>query len=286
MILIDYYAVAIGNVLAHKSDVEEALIRHTILNSVRMYRSMFHKEFGEIVICCDGWDNWRKEYFPNYKAKRKEKREESSTDWNALFDVVNKVKQEIKENFPYKVVDVSECEADDVIAQLVYETQEFGKFENVMIVSSDKDFAQLHQFSNVSQYSPLKKQVIKENNPRAYLLEHVLRGDVSDGVPNVLSDDNCFVEGRRQNPMRAKFVDDILNSGTTYLTEQNPEFVRNFTRNSTLIDLSKCPEGIKEKIINNYNEQDPTDNKQKVLSYLIEKRCSNLIESIGDFIND
>lgn len=285
MILIDYNGVAIGNVVSQGLEINENLIRHTILNTIRMYRSKFTKEYGEIVICCDGDKNWRKEYYPQYKFKKKQLREKSKVDWSELFRITGMVKDELRDNFPYKVVDVSECEADDVIAQLVLQTQEFGNYEKVMIISSDKDFAQLQIFDNVAQFSPYKKNFIIEKHPKKFLLEHIVKGDSSDGVPNILSDDDCFVEDRRQTPMRKKNIDSILSAdcpeGWTGMTA---DIYRNFKRNEKLIDLSKCPEPVVGKIINNYMNQEPISNRSKVLPFLIEKKCKLLIECTEEFI--
>lgn len=285
MILIDYNGIAIGNVVTQGIDVDENLIRHTILNSIRMYRSKFKKDYGEVVICCDGAKNWRKEYFPQYKYKRKESREKSKIDWNRLFEITTMVKNELKENFPYKVVDIDECEADDVIAQLVDHTQQFGNYEKVMIVSSDKDFAQLQVYENVSQFSPMRKTFIQESSPRRFLVEHILKGDASDGVPNVLSPDDCFVTGIRQTPIRRKFIDSVLSSDESDLSDVlNEDQKRNFQRNKTLIDLSNTPKVVREKIINNYIDQDCWSNRGKVLPFLVDKKCKLLIECIEEFV--
>ena len=281
IILIDWNGIAIGNIVSQKMDADENLIRHMILNTVRMYRKRFHREYGEVVICCDGGKNWRKEYFPQYKFKRKQDREESSTDWNRIFEILHMVLDEIKENFPYKVVHVQECEADDIIATLAYDTQEFGNYEQVLIVSSDKDFLQLQSLSNVKQFSPLKKKIITELNPKQRLLEHILRGDAGDGVPNVLSDDNCFVEGRRQSPVTSKFIYKVIDTEKNCFNQDN---LRNFNRNETLIDLTKTPDLVKQKIINNYYSQSKEENRSKVLPFLISKRCKLLIECVEEFI--
>ncbi len=185
MILLDYNAIAIGNVAVQRLAADEGLIRHMILNSIRMYRQKFHKEYGEMVIVADGMNNWRKEAFPQYKAARRKKRDESTIDWNEVFRIINLVREEIQDNFPYKVMHEDGCEADDVIAQLAIETQEFGKHEPVMIVSADGDFKQLQVYKNVKQFSPLLKKFVVEPNPRTYLAEHILKGDTGDGVPNV-----------------------------------------------------------------------------------------------------
>lgn len=281
MILLDYNAIAISNVVTQKLDIDENLIRHMILNSIRMYRTKHKDKFGEIVVCTDGRNNWRTSVFPPYKFKRKDARKESKMDWKDLFRITNMVLEEIKENLPYKVVEVDECEADDIIGELCrYTNEEFGKYENILIVSSDKDFAQLQTMKNVNQYSPIKKGFIKESNPRKQLWELVLRGDTSDGVPNVLSGDQVFVEGIRQTSLRQKIIDQLIDNPKS----MGEDVYRNYQRNRKLIDLTETPNLIKEKIINSFEKQNPIDNKTKVFPYLVEKKCRMLLESVGDFV--
>ncbi len=280
MILLDYNAIAIGNVAVQRLAADEGLIRHMILNSIRMYRQKFHKEYGEMVIVADGMNNWRKEAFPQYKASRRKKRDESSTDWNEVFRIINMVREEIQENFPYKVMHEDGCEADDVIAQLALETQEFGKYEPVMIISADGDFKQLQVYKNIKQFSPLLKKMVVEPNPRTYLAEHILKGDAGDGIPNVLSDDNVFIDGRRQGILSAKKKAALLDDPRAL----GDEIYRNYQRNQQLIDLTNCPESVKESIINNFEQQDPWGNRPKVFPYLVQKRCKLLIECVGEFI--
>jgi len=201
-------------------------------------------------------------------------------DWNELFRITNMVLDELDENFPYKVVRHEKCEADDIIAALCEDTQEFGKGEEVLIVSSDKDFVQLQKYSNIYQYSPMKKRFIVEETPRRQLMELILKGDQADGIPNVLSGDTCFVEGIRQTPLRKKVLDQLINDPKS----QGDEIYRNYQRNKKLIDLSETPESVKEEIIYNYEQQDKWDNKKKVFPYLVEKRCRRLLEDVKDFI--
>jgi len=278
MILIDYNAIAISNVVAGGIDVEENMVRHMILNSIRMHRANHKEQYGEVVICCDGGNNWRKEYFPQYKHKRKSARKESTMDWTELFRITNMVLEEIKVNFPWKVVEVNDCEADDIIGELVRGTQEFGQHEDVMIISGDKDFAQLQKFPNVAQYSPVQKKYIKEENPRLQIWNLVLKGDTSDGVPNVLSADNCFVDGIRQTPLRQNKIDQLIEDPKAL----GHEVYRNYTRNLNLIDLEYTPDRIKQKIQNVYSAY--TVPKQNILNYLIENRCRLLIEDLNDFL--
>jgi len=278
MILIDYNGVAISNIMAQRLGTNEDMIRHMILNTIRMYKQKF-KDYGDVVVVTDAGGNWRREVFPEYKASRETTRDKSSVDWDELFRVTNMVFDEITENFPYRTMKVWGTEADDCIAQIVIGTQEFGAYEDIMIVSADKDFAQLQKYSNVEQYSPMTKKFIKEEDPRGFLLEHILKGDTSDGVPNVLSDDKVFVEGRRQGVLSAKkkvtLSEDINAMGEAV--------VRNFQRNERMIDLTKCPEKLVIDIKEQFNKQDPWANKGKVFPYLVQKRCRRLIEVVEEF---
>lgn len=279
MILLDYSQIALANIIVQKIDDEE-LIRHMILNSIRMYNKKYRDEYGQMVICCDGFNTWRKEYFPEYKANRKKSRNASDLNWENIFLFLNQIREEIKENLPYKVLHLDGVEADDIIGTLTYQTQEFGMHEPVMIISSDKDFIQLHKFKNVKQYSPALKRMVEEKHPRQYLFEHVCRGDSGDGIPNVLSPDNSFTDGIKQTPLRKTVIDFWMEN------EENmpQEVLRNYQRNSTLIDLSKIPTDIYSNIVQEYNSQKPAM-KMKVLNYLIKKRCKNLIEVVEEFYN-
>ena len=280
MILLDYNAIAIGNFVVQKVAVDENMIRHMILNSIRMYRQKFSKEYGEMVIVADGMNNWRKDVLPNYKVKRKKNREESSIDWNEAFRIIGMIRDEIRDNFPYKVVHQDGCEADDSIAHIAMSTQEFGRYEPVMIISADGDFKQLQVNKNVRQFSPLTKKFVVEKNPKLELANKILKGDSGDGVPNVMSDDNVFLESRRQSILSAKKREALLDDPMAL----GEEVYRNYLRNKKLIDLSETPAPVVNNIINTYDSQDPLSNKGKVLNYLIQKRCKLLIESVGEFI--
>jgi hypothetical protein len=284
MILIDYSGISIAPiVMAQAKFNDENLLRHMILNTIRMYRQKF-KEYGEVVIVADGGGNWRKEVYPEYKYKRKENREESKIDWDEAFRIINMVLQEIKDHMPYKVIHQWGCEADDSIAEIVKWTQEFGNYEKVMIVSADKDFKQLQKFDNVRQYSPITKKLIKVDNPRLELEEHILTGDAGDGVPNVLSDDKVFAEGRRQNILSAKKKEVLINDPKAL----GEEVYRNYLRNKKMIDItesSALPEQTRKEIINTFETQNKSEYKNKVLNYFIKYQCRNLIEILDEFIS-
>jgi len=283
MILIDFSGIAIATIAVNKVN-DENLLRHMMLNSIRMYRTKFKKDYGEVVLAIDSGNNWRRNYFPQYKANRRKGRDESDFDWGEAFRILHMVHQEIKENFPYKVIKIDECEADDIIGTIVSNTQEFGQYEDVMIVSSDHDFKQLQKYPNVKQFSPLLKKAVVEDNPKINLIEKILTGDAGDGVPNVLSDDDVFVEGRRQTPLSKKkkeLIKEDLSEGELLYAAS---WYRNYCRNETLIDLTKTPDRLKEKILDEFNSQDPWHNKGLVFPYLINKNMKMLIESVEEFI--
>lgn len=283
MILIDYNGIAMGNIIVNQKqmDMNEDTIRHMILNSIRMHVKKHKAEYGQVVIACDG-GSWRRDVFPQYKWARRNNRTESSLDFDLIFKCLNMVREEIAANMPYKVVYIPNVEADDIIGKLVEKTQEFGQHEDVMIISADKDFIQLQKYGNVKQYSPMTKKFIKDPNPRNYLFEHVLKGDSSDGIPNVLSTDDTFVEGIRQSPMTKKKIQLYLDNAENLESFMTPEIYRNYKRNQLLVDLEHIPSEIKKSIIDT-SESIKVPHRMKILNYLIKNRCKLLIESIEDF---
>jgi 5'-3' exonuclease len=286
MILVDMNQVTISNLMVQinqskTKSVDEDLVRHMVLNSLRMYRTKFGDKFGELVLTYDSRRYWRRDYFPNYKANRKKSRESSSLDWNSIFQSLNAIRDEIRETFPYKVVEVEGAEADDCIAAIVQHISVTpNEFEQILILSGDKDFIQLHKHNFVKQYSPVLKKFINNIDPSIYIREHVLRGDTSDGVPNFLSPDNTFVDELRQKPMSKKKIADWIESKPEDVFTE--EMMRNYQRNKTLIDLECIPKELVGRILEAYREP-PQGDRSKLLNYFIQKRLKNLMADIGDF---
>jgi len=280
MILVDMNQISVASVMMHlhmsKSTIpDDTMVRHMILNSLRMYRTRFSSEFGELVLCYDSKHYWRRDYFPQYKANRKKDRKKSDQDWDAIFECLNTIKEEIRTNMPYKFLEVYGAEADDIIATICSEYD-----EEIMILSGDKDFIQLQKFPNVKQYSPITKKMVNGINPTGYLQEHILKGDTSDGIPNVLSPDNTFTDGLRQNPLTKKKIVSILE---TFPFSSLPDKIkRNYQRNKKLIDLASAPSELSDEILKTYRSS-PFGDRSKLLNYFIHKRLRNLTESIGEF---
>ena len=282
MIIFDFNQVAISNLMeqigSSKTPVDESLVRHMILNTIRTYVKRFKDSHGpEIIIACDNKKYWRREIFPHYKAGRKKAREASGHDWSTIFDCLNKIRDELKVNSPYKVLDVDSAEADDIIAVLALK---YSATQKIMILSSDKDFAQLQKYPNVEQFSPILKKAIKEPLPSAQLKQLIIRGDKSDGIPNILTKDDVFVTGGRQKPITEVKIIGWMNQEPKEFC--NEDMLRNYARNEMLIDLTRIPESLKEAILHIYDEAKGRT-KQEFMNYMIANRLKNLLEVIDEF---
>ena len=280
MILMDFSGIAVATIAVNKVN-DENMLRHMMLNSVRMYNKKFRDQYGQMIICCDGANNWRRGYFPQYKANRRKSRDTSGFDWAEAFRIMHKVKDEIKENFPYKVIHLEGCEADDIIGTMVEHTQEFGQYEEVMIVSSDKDFLQLQKYDNVRQWSHILKKEIKDPHPKLNLIDKILSGDTGDGIPNVLSGDNTFVNGERQTPLSKKKKEAMMQD-ISEVVGLSAEWYRNYQRNRKLIDLTQTPQKLKKQIIDDF--WITVFNEGKALPYLINNNMKQLIGSVEEFL--
>ena len=287
MIIVDLNQIMISNLMVQINgrnavELSEDLVRHMVLNSLRGHYKRF-RDYGEMIIACDSGNVWRREVFPNYKAGRKTTREKSGHDWTTIFEIMSKIKNELKEHMPYKVIEIDTAEADDIIAALVKKS--YYTNQNVLILSGDKDFIQLHN-NRVKQYNPvLNKFVGKGETPSIYIKEHILKGDRSDGIPNVLSDDNVFVEGRRQKPLTKKKIESWFDRMELTL-EDSPTFTeeeqKNYDRNRKLIDLSLIPPQLEAKIHNEFDEV-KVAHRSKILNYFITRKLKTLIEVIDEF---
>ena len=284
MILLDLSQVMISNIMLqvgqHTDAIQPDLVRHMIINTIRSLKTKFGAEYGELVIAADDRKYWRREYFPPYKGNRKADREKSNIDWPVLFDTLNMIKQELKDHFPYRVIQVEGAEADDVIGSISmkYGT-ELNSDNKILILSGDKDFVQLQRFGNVTQVDPVRKKDITTTDPVKFLQHLVLAGDRGDGVPNVLSPDNCIIEGQRQKPLRETKIDELLKADYDSLTE---EIKRNWKRNTMLIDLSCTPTTLQETILREFDAQ-ADKSRDKMFNYFIQHKMKLLMESIGEF---
>ena len=288
MILVDLNQVMISNLMMQiggkNVPIDENLVRHMVLNSLRLYRQKFGEKYGELVICCDDKNYWRRDLFPYYKAHRKKDREKSGLDWHTIFEVLNGIRDDLKDNFPYKVLQIDRAEADDVIASICHRFGQLGvkneSAESILILSSDKDFVQLQKYANVEQYSPMQKKFVTVSNPARYIHEHILKGDRGDGVPNFISPDDVFVVGKRQKPLASKKIDAW--NGMEPEDFCNEEMLRGYRRNQQLVDLDFVPEDIQEQVLEKFDDY-KLIGRDKMFNYFIEKRLKNLMDVIQEF---
>jgi hypothetical protein len=281
MILVDLNQVLISNLMAQTRGQlnglpDKDMLRHMVLNSIRGYNLKFKEEYGTQVLCADGANPWRRDIFLNYKFKRKQNRDESSIDWSALFQMIGEIRDEIAQNFSYVVLHIDKVEADDIIAVLV---KEYHSKEKIMIISGDKDFIQLHRYPNVKQYAPIQKKFVEDEDPIKYLHEQIIKGDRSDGVPNILSADDVFVTGTKQKPINKKRLEEWANIENIPLGSETKKY---YERNKKLIDLGEIPGLIYNDILNKYKTY-TVPSRSLLLTYFIENKLKSLIENINDF---
>jgi hypothetical protein len=298
MIIVDLQQIMLSNMMmqlgpnkgAHAVQIEIGIVRHMVLNTLKSIKTKFSRDYGELVIACDNRNYWRKQVFPYYKANRRKAQKESVLDWDAIYTCLGQIREELKAYFPYRVIDVESAEADDVIATLVMEFSPKGDdwsfmtstANNILIVSADKDFIQLHKHDGVKQYDPVRKKWVMHPNPESYLKEHILKGDSGDGVPNFLSPDNCLVIGQRQKPIYQAKLDGWVKLQPEEFCDQQQ--LRNYMRNKQLIDLENVPGNIKQAVLDQYNQQEgKTKDRSKLFNYFITNRLKHLMSELQDF---
>jgi hypothetical protein len=297
MILVDYSQVALSAILTFQRELKgtesevKNLIRHVTLSTIKSYKKKYGKEYGDIVICCDGRKYWRRDFYQHYKAGRKKAREASDLNWTLIFDTLSEMRDDLAKYFPYKVMHLERCEADDVIAALTKWAQEnelvteglVEESQKILILSSDKDFKQLQLYPNVKQWSPMQKKYVTATQREIieYKIEHIVKGDAGDGIPNILSKDDVFVTGERQKPMSAKRLQEFIDNG--FIACKNDEERRNWHRNTVLVDFDHIPDDVRSEIVNAYINTKPTGDKMAIMNYLIANKCRLLLDELEDF---
>jgi Rieske Fe-S protein len=297
MILIDYSQVALSAILTFQRELKgtpaeiKNLIRHVTLSTIKSYKKKYGKEYGQIVICCDGRKYWRRDYFEHYKGMRKANREKSDLDWGLIFDTLSEMRDDLAKHFPYKVMHVERAEADDIIAVLTKYVQEneliqqglVEEPQKVLILSSDKDFKQLHVYPTVKQWSPMQKKYVSATKKEIqdYIIEHIVKGDAGDGVPNILSKDDVFMKGERQKPMSAKRLAEFIEKGIDAC--RNDEEKRNWQRNAVLVNFDNIPPDVEKTIVVSYISSKPTGDKMSIMNYLMKHQCRLLLNELEDF---
>lgn len=261
-----------------KSDIKpnKEMIRHMVINSLRGFNLKFKEQYGTMVLCADAGDPWRRDIYPNYKHARRKGRVDSATDWDNIFNCITEIKNEIAENFPYTMMYIEKAEADDIIGALVFNHTNTP----IMIISGDKDFIQLQSNTNVKQYSPIQKIFVGEGlDAKKFLHEQIIKGDRSDGIPNILSPDDIFLTKEKQRPINKKRLEEWSTTDKIPLGSETSKY---YERNKRLIDLSCMPKELERTIINTYNEY-KIPSRSKLLPYFMQHKLKALMTNIGDF---
>lgn len=290
MIIIDFNQVVLASFFAAVKQhtniaIETSMVRRMTLNSMLGILRKFKNH--EVVIASDSRQTWRLEYFPHYKATRKANREESDVNWADIYSSLNTIREELQEHFPYTFIQVDGCEGDDIIGTLCLNLHEGRDFttgdlnSETIIVSRDKDFKQLQRYPQVSQYDSVNNKWLKESDGASFLEDHIIRGDRDDGIPNILSDDDTFVDpNKRQGRMTQKRFDELWGC---IQDDPNHKYYRNYIRNKTLIDLTMTPENLQREIMKIFHDGPLVKDKSKLMPYMAKHRLSSLLEHLNDF---
>jgi len=294
-ILVDFSQLIISSVAVHADELKggdaKDFIRHITLNQLLALKKRFS---GQLILCCDSRWYWRKDEFPAYKGHRKHRKDTGFLDWKMVYECINDIKAEMKESFPYTLLEVEGAEADDIIATLIkyFDTNDLvingliEESEKIIIASTDGDFAQLLKYKNVQQWNNVKKSMVNCINPNHYLIEHICSGDDGDNVPNIMTGDWWAIDRAnnvktRANAFKKSRMLSFLSLG--YGACANEEEQRNYKRNEKLIDLSLIPQKISDKILKEYIDYKICGNKQTVFNYLNAHRMKLLMASSQDF---
>ncbi len=296
MIIVDMSQVLIANLFSQQSyqgEITEDQMRHQVLNSIRSYKSKFGLKYGELVLCFDApGENWRKNFFPFYKAKRKDVRDKQKIiDWPEVYRIFDVLFRELEDWFPYRCIRIEGVEADDIIGTIIIRglTQD----KNNLIISNDKDFKQLQIPPSdvinkhgivVEQYTPIQSKYVTCDDYRDFLKEHIISGDRSDGIPNVLSDDDTFVStSKRQKPLRTSKLESMMKMDFDSCDNETLRY--RFNTNKKLISLFEIPDEIVNKIVDEFNKSKDKNKfgRKSLMKYFIEHKLKHLLSYIGDF---
>lgn len=226
-----------------------------------------------VLICKEGFKNWRKDLYPEYKANRVVARESSVIDFDRFFAVnaefINDL-TEVAKNIQF--LQVEHCEADDLVAIAVRSQQNY----NVVVQSSDRDFYQLFKYSNYKQWDGNKRKFIEVANPETYLTEKIILGDAGDNIPRISG--LKYRQGQ-------KFIEKhILPDVEKWLTENNMQ--EEWERNYKLISFDAIPEQYVSAITTELNSwQKGTFDSRGFYNFMLKHKLTNIIDFVTDYVN-
>jgi len=221
------------------------------------YSILQAKEASECVFAIDGDRNntWRKKYWTRYKDNRNDIRDKNNINWSLVFENYFSFLQEVKENFPIKVIRSKFAEGDDVIGTIVQNVP-----HEHFIVSVDKDYLQLYEKNRVTIYSPLKQAAISHPNPEYFIIEQCFVGQAKDNIFNIKTPLD-HPEGKRKPGFGEKSFEKVMISGWKEWLKEN-KLEKRFEFNRNLIDFKRIPKVVQNNIMELYkvkNYPDPNN---------------------------
>jgi hypothetical protein len=275
MILIDLSQVAYALAYYLPQPLAERDFRQAILLKIAQVRGRLMKDYGKTtILCCDGaTPYWRHDVFPLYKMGRH--RQKGREHREAASRLLKQFIPEFAEAFPFRTICIPHIEADDIIA-----TVAISAVHPTVIVSRDTDFVQLESNRHVRRFHPFDLYMYERSeSPEDELLTKVIRGDTTDCIPNVLSEDHVFVsQGTRQKTMTAKRFETIRDTLVASGWEALPrELHRQYQRNEALISADRIPEWVREAIRTEMNHLPPSGRAHK---YCMKHRLTNVMTEL------
>ena len=272
VLLVDLHNLSMRHLFAQipdPTDVSYTEYKIGMLMSIRKLMRIFKPD--RMIFCKESLDgNWRKSIYPDYKANRAAERESSIIDFGSFFPINNKFIDGLEKCMKNaQFLKVPHLEADDLVALTVMNEPNW----DITLVSTDKDFYQLHAYKNFHQWDPIKEEYIQVLNPDAALMELIVRGKKTNNIPSLKKGVGVKTF--------AKIYQDGLNEwiSMNMLQEQ-------FDRNTKLFSFRCIPQEYKSQVKNIIEdfEKQPFDSRE-FFNFIIGEGIGTFMTEATNFIN-
>jgi hypothetical protein len=279
MIFVDFSPLTISNNFSNMSGKGEKKsypnpeeLRIILWSALGDLNAQHRHRYGKMCVAMDNKPYWRSEIFPHYKKNRKKLGDE--IHWG----IINEMELRLKDHTPWKIISIPTLEADDIIGTLA---PIMAQKEECLIVSPDGDFRQLQIHENIHQIDIIRGRDMSCENPELFLREAFICGQTKDGIPNMLSDADTFVDPtKRQKPMTAKRKREFLKTDPAFWDDKT--HLARYRENEKLIDLAKIPDDIKRKVKYEFALW-PTTGKKPLRKYFVENRMAQCADNVRNF---